>query len=977
MKANRENGIALITALLVLMLISSIIVGFCWLVMTDQAMGGYTNRRETAFYGAEAGMEKLTADLNNLFSQNYAPSAAEVNALTTFASDPVLPGVAYIDPAIGTVGSGYEIGFPKDGNGNPQATNLTINAGPYQGMVGLVTPYTLTVISSSTTGSEVKLQRTVQTVGIPLFQFGIFSQTDLSFFAGPDFNFGGRVHTNGNLWLAEGGGTLKLGDKVTAVGEVIRTNLSNTWPTATGYTGTVDILTAPGTYRAMGMADGSLVGNFGTGANPGWQNISIGTYNGYVRDGDLSLPTYTGKNSTGATTLNITIATPQLGGTPIDLIRRPVANELTTAPGKLGERYFSAASLRILLSDNAADITGLPCETPTNPIDLSLMTGPVGTWADLSVIPVKTAATTEAGGAGTSLVPLAASGANPAATAYNTNDGYWIPTKAPIIKGFIKIEAQTTYGTPCGTYKDVTAEILGLGYAGKNINSSKTYTTYGASFLPALPAKQIATQVGSGTTCADPNPNAVIRLERVRDNPSTGTAGDYCGTIAVTALQPSDFWPNALFDPREGNPRDYCPDGTGGACKQSPTLGGVMYYVELDVNNLSRWFTGKIGTSGASTKDNSASPNDFTVFFSDRRGNYYGGAAPASGWPPQSPSGNETGEYGWNDTVTPSSQYGCPNGTVGGVPDQGEDIDAPQDTTVQTYGALAAQAPYPYPATYPLTLGPAPYKVGQLFVALSNFGTFSKASGAFTKNWECKDPPYVTYSCPTCTGTIPTIWPWWYVNNGQEARENPALFFRRALKIVNGSTLNLGVCPSGVNCGLSIASENPVYLQGDYNAPGGAFTTPYAASAIVADAFTFLSDNWNDVNSFSSTYDTAWRSGTATAYRVAVAAGKGLSFPNPTAYTTYQDFGTDGGVHNFLRYIENWGGQLSYRGSIISLYYNRQGTGVYKCCTTVYSPPTRGYNFDTDFLTPNLLPPHTPMFRAINTIGFTEYVLPN
>jgi hypothetical protein len=258
------------------------------------------------------------------------------------------------------------------------------------------------------------------------------------------------------------------------------------------------------------------------------------------------------------------------------------------------------------------------------------------------------------------------------------------------------------------------------------------------------------------------------------------------------------------------------------------------------------------------------------------------------------------------------------------------------------------------------------YNQGALFAAVNAFSVFNVA---ILPNWKCANPGYIT------TGT--KVWPWWYVNNTQEARENPPLFFRRALKIVNGSTLSLGVCPSGVNCGLSIASENPVYLQGDYNAPGGAFVTPYAAAAIVADAFTFLSNNWNDVNSFTSTYDTSWRGGTTTAYRVAIAAGKGISFPNPTAYTTYQDFGTDGGVHNFLRYIENWGGTLNYRGSVISLYYNRQGSGVYKCCTTVYSPPTRGYNFDSDFLTPNLLPPHTPMFRAINTIGFTEYVLPN
>ena len=65
------------------------------------------------------------------------------------------------------------------------------------------------------------MRRTMQTVLIPVFQFGIFSENDLSFFAGPNFNFGGRVHTNSNLFLAEGdGNTLTMADRVTAVGEV-------------------------------------------------------------------------------------------------------------------------------------------------------------------------------------------------------------------------------------------------------------------------------------------------------------------------------------------------------------------------------------------------------------------------------------------------------------------------------------------------------------------------------------------------------------------------------------------------------------------------------------------------------------------------------------------------------------------------------------------------------------------------------------
>ena len=72
-----------------------------------------------------------------------------------------------------------------------------------------------------------------------------------------------------------------------------------------------------------------------------------------------------------------------------------------------------------------------------------------------------------------------------------------------------------------------------------------------------------------------------------------------------------------------------------------------------------------------------------------------------------------------------------------------------------------------------------------------------------------------------------------------------------------------------------------------------------------------------------------------------------------------------GGTHNFLRYLERWSGRtLTYRGSMITFYFNRQAVGTYKCCRNVYSPPTRAYVFDTDFLDPNLLPPLTPMFRT-------------
>ena len=62
--------------------------------------------------------------------------------------------------------------------------------------------------------------------------------------------------------------------------------------------------------------------------------------------------------------------------------------------------------------------------------------------------------------------------------------------------------------------------------------------------------------------------------------------------------------------------------------------------------------------------------------------------------------------------------------------------------------------------------------------------------------------------------------------------------------------------------------------------------------------------------------------------------------------------------------------QPSTRGAIATFYYNRQAVGTYKCCTTVYGAPTRNYAFDSDFLTPALLPPNTPVFRDLNAVGF-------
>ena len=1030
MRHRSENGMALVMAILILLLVSTIIAGFAWMVMGDRTLGGNYQDRQKAFYGAEAGMESLTAALENLFDANYAPTGTQINGtggLTSTAPSSLVPGVQYLNPD-GT--NGYVIKFAPDSHGNPSSSYSSISNGIFAGMVGLMTPYTLQVTSRTAFGSEARLQRVVQTVGIPIFQFGVFSTNDLDYFAEPPFNFGGRVHSNRNLWLAElSGNTLTMGGAVTAGGEIITSNLENGYSTSSVFAGPIQITTGGSGYANLlsqtpndsvtGTAN--YYGNVSSYVGSSFQTLATNVYHGNIA-----------VKETGGKVLNVNIATPAIGGQEIDMIRRPVAGEDSTNAAKLSERYYSQVGMRILLSDygsngtcatsdisssSATAIPGLATNltasstVPATPVDLATLawdaSNTTGNSNNGTNAPPYGGASTQNYGEpswmanqspnpiGTYVWPLPTSGATSTGTTYTSTDGYWVKKNYPIISGCIKIE----YKNSTGVWTDVTDKILDLGFTGKDIHP------LGASWvapptLVAFPASptQVAPQgpvVKTGVvtvTCTDPSTSAVIRLARVRDNPS-GAAGfnastsTPCGTIPTTAskLFGSDFWPNVLYDSREGELVDMAACGyPASACSGSgnPTLAGSMYYVELDIANLAKCLTGTTAPfstycSWASNVTN-ANGEGYSIYFSDRRGEQRDPNPPAS----VGTSTMLTGGYGFDDVVNAASTSGCPASVTSPTLDSGEDLEG-------DYINAADPVPLTFPRFYGNVLRTNP----------SSFWPFLQAGGTPTTYWNLSigsGMSTVLANNPGCT-SLGTLWPFAVTANIQGARENPAVFFRRALKIVNGSAISIGTAAAcnGQNCGLTIASENPVYVQGDFNNnpnTDGTFATPttdtHVATSILADAVTALSDNWNDVNSFIFPYNWAGRQALATTYRFAMMAGEGVPFRQPTRAIDVAE-GTDGGVHNLLRYIENWNTSSSftansatainsyYLGSMVSTYYDHQAVAIWKCCNgSVYNPPKRNYTYDSDFLTPAKLPPLTPMLRDINTIGYTQMMLP-
>ena len=988
MSTKRENGIALITALLVLFMVSALIVGMSWMVMTDQRLGGNNGNHETAFYGAEAGMEKMTADLGTLFTQYGSLSASNIQ--TVVGSAPSIPGISYVNSA---GQSTYSICYPDANNNkvcqgqgaNPGAIAGTIqDPSPYSGLQALVTNYTLTVTAATPAAGEVKLQRIVQTSDIPVFQFGVFSNVDLGFHAGDNFLFGGRVHTNGNLWLAAGSGDwLDLPSKVTTAKEIITSTAMNgvstsNWPGAVNITNGsayVNLKTQTPTQSIGGTSWNiqtldTAEDNSSYSYNTNFSNLASGTYNGNI-----------GVKETGVTPLNLSIVTSSLGGQAIDLIRMPVPGEDTSAPAKLGLRYYGVASLRIMLADYGPDGTcttsdispsaanPLPYISSGVPVDLASLAwnANLGSGnANPSYPPYKVPPTWLNG---TNVYPLPLSAATSTAYGSAGNNGYWVRANQPVITGCIKIDYQSS--TNIDTFTDETQQILNLGFTGQQIAS----VSGSANNFPAEPSGQ------SLLTCSSPNnaltlsPNSVIRLARLRDNPSTHT-----NCVAPTTLSGQDYFPNVLFDSREALLRENTTTPSGA------TLAGAMYYVELDVNNLSRCLTGAIaGCAGFNTSVNNTT--GYTVYFSDRRGNRFDPNPPAS-VPPTTGSSAKTGGFGYSDFINESNATtGCPNSTL----DQGEDVESDYTQTGDSENT----------STTPRTYGALPI----LYTDINSGG--NAAVPANWGSWAMSDIPTATAgetfsngnvasvvlaNNSTCTGSAKT-WPFAQAANTQDLRQNMPLVFRRALKIVNGKTISLGTC-NGVVCGLTIASENPVYLQGDYNNPGApstcsSFTQCFpnpdtsgggVAASVAADAVTVLSNAWNDEVSFlpANLYTATNRNASAqTTYRTAIAAGKSMGFPNPSGTT--EDTGLDGGVHNFLRYLEDWSSSnIWYQGSFVALFYSHQAVGSFKYGDgNVYGVPnTRNENFDTTFQTPADLPPRTPMLRNVNTIGFTQELMP-
>jgi len=1040
---------------MLLVIMSGVAIGLLMMVNTEGKVGGQDTQNSLAFHAAEGGIEHMTSDLANMFQNIESPTASQIQALsadapanTAFMSYPVYTLTPATNPLTGALAVNWG----------------QIASGTYQGLYAQLLPVNLQVTASTslaglgTVGDEVNMSRTIEVALIPVFQFGVFSDSDLGFFSSPNLNFAGRVHTNGDLYLGVANGfTLTFHDKLTAWGNVIRAVLPNGLAAnAFNDSGAVLIPQASGgcdlpgqpACRPIAANEGSVVGAGGnppaSAPTPGWaQNISQTAYNGFLKDGDY------GNTVLGSGATNLTL--PFVNGTtglttgpqPFEIVRRPPAGESPT--GALGaSRLYNEAEIRVLISDTPGDLCagcvedannvrlanivgganpfGIAASTPVLPAlasggtyntyfasattaypDTSTWTNalfPVANaptltpdWPFVPVAPLAADVTlTPAGAPVTTLFPNAngltaippalaltpCTNANPpvcpaapAPNFWNAPYPYYTPTVPAstntwnLLDGYLRVE----YRDVNGAYHPITGEWLGLGFARGTtppLVAGSNPINPNAILLFQQPADRsgngVIDQKGAGPgacakvsgvwNCVKAKPPEVT-VDQTTILPWYGDS-----KAGVQSVSMYNWYPINFYDPREGESRDTQQNNN------SCTPNGIMNAVELDVGNLKKWLLGQTGVSGPLV--DFVSQNGYILYFSDRRG-----MLPNPNPTQVDPANTKTGDSGLEDVVNRANAAGNPDGVLDPIPvgKQNSPEDVNLNGKLDNFGA------------------------GNIGLGLG-YGTLAAYSINNSVNRQiinaASPDPYLTGKrMPACT----------------VGQKNWISGARHVLKLVDGTLGNLPLRPDNGKGGFTVGSENPVYIFGDYNSnpgdpiwntPAGADQAGMAAAGIVADAVTVLSNAWVDVNSLYNVWPTnpytgvnsvgfnvpaPARTATTTFYRVAIAAGKNMNFPFP-GWETNADygFGTDGGVHNFLRYIEDWNGStLNYEGSLVSLYYSTYATGTFKCCNySVYTPPTpRNYIFDPDFTQPQNLPPGTPLFRDIDNLSYRQSFTPH
>lgn len=977
-KDKSERGAALAVAMIIVAILSVIALTALAFSSTEARIAGSDLQRTQTFYATESAMEKMTNDFSNLFRRKMTPTTADLYTITSsYPTALTAEGFTFNQTLEEDTARLNELRAVQNLPSNIYP-RINIAEGPYAGLYASIIPYKMSSTASRpATRSEVKLEREFNNYLVPLFQFGMFSNEDIEIHPGPLMTFNGRIHTNRNIYALR---NTKFLNRITAAGEFVRdatrggeantsSGNTNVWVEVNGVNvqsqlGKGSVMAGGGTVGGPNLTIGGGGGILGsilrglfpdspTGiANPLWETESVRTANGTPNRFGGQIMTQT----TGATQLRLPLEL--AGNSPAELIKRSLPSDseiLSTS------RYDTKAEIRILIDDETAgsgsgNVAGIPSGKgvllsqfmPTalgggNVLKLIDNSGTISGAAIRQQNPDSTIAAT------TSFVRTVK------ATVPQVNADYVPPGSG--ISGRILIEIVK----PDGTTVDVTQTILSMGVTEGEPNGivylqRPLWAAYVQGSRDRLGGTfDLVNLTRNSQTIADgeiSDPSALLYANRGFINTTTTAADEDAGNY-IRSANPTGTYnqivPINVYNVREGWVRSTLNE-------YDIYQRGMTSVIELNMRNIARWVDGVYdanllsGTNAVSTNING--DEGYVIYVSDRRGDRVKAEYLADG----------TSYASTNGLVDNEDIYG-PNGAL----DSGEDV---------------------------IDFG---WNVG----GTSKKGTLQKDITEL--------PDSGTLCCTPSNGAAVTDATRLARSNSVLSWTNTSNYFRRAVRLFDGETLSTTAATGKLSPtkGITVASENMVYIWGNFNTTGvasipaggstlndGGFLGAQVPSSIVCDAIFPLSRTWFDASSAlypegssnaRSLGGQAYRmadegAGTTqgTAVRAGIIAGTTISAMTQTPGRDSRGLRRNGGIINYPRFQELWnlsGTTMvwSYSGSFIPLFRSTQALANWENDTSViYMPPRRNWGFDNTFLTPQKLPPGTPFFQYVQATGFRQ-----
>jgi len=238
-----EKGIALMASLAMLALLATLFAAYFLVTQTETRMSKGSKDSQSGFNAAEAGLNLRAEDVRALFRDWARPTGTSPTSTNPCDGSNLGSGDFACKSYDFTTGH-HAISYVREEPGNPYSTILPPGE-PFQGLTAQEYRYTVRSIGrNNVNNNEAILDLAFFSRLVPLFQFAIFFQEDLEIFNGATMTVDGRVHTNGDLYLApQDGGITNLTGQVSVANKLYRGLKSQS--SCSGYGGTAKVSDTP------------------------------------------------------------------------------------------------------------------------------------------------------------------------------------------------------------------------------------------------------------------------------------------------------------------------------------------------------------------------------------------------------------------------------------------------------------------------------------------------------------------------------------------------------------------------------------------------------------------------------------------------------------------------------------------------------------------------------------------------------------